>query len=643
MADVGVVEGMRVWCARENCAGRILRVDADGGTVTVGTQLGVFTYGYPIERGLLELSFCALLDDSLPPRLGMLVDHDTLGEAVIVDKSWPDWIMLENEWGQTLQVHDWRGLRVAGGEQKVNASSPPKEGMLLRTSICGTVEVVDVSWLPDNIGVRTSQGEERRIFLWHGLSIAGSAWRRAREPALMQDVYPEKGMVIRAYGDKALVVRAPAADNRNMRVRLDNGAELELVPTSEMAFVEWGPIMAEDFTFMRPCEECGEPQYSGDLNTIDGRLLCKECLEDKYSCCEECGEWTLDSEMLEGMCLSCYEEKYASCADCGATRHIEEMREHEGEWFCEECFWDRFSVCDGCGDAMEAEYAFYDEESDRTLCQCCYDDLGRTENHLHFHSYKPSLRFHSAMEDEAMHYGIELEMECKNSGSVGKVASLIEDMYESDWCLKEDGSLTCGIEVATQPRTFKSWQEFFPEFNRRVLAPAKGNGCTAHDNGNCGIHIHTSLDAWEGGQLVRLFELMYDPRNYGNILKISQRTKDKLNQWASLSMLDIRADKRRIESKLSPFPDKYAALNITDTTLEVRIFRSNLRLDRVRKNLEFVHALYCYTKERKKRVSWPGLTRWICRHKKEMRHLLEFMEGQGMLAERREAASVDAA
>jgi hypothetical protein len=237
-----------------------------------------------------------------------------------------------------------------------------------------------------------------------------------------------------------------------------------------------------------------------------------------------------------------------------------------------------------------------------------------------------------------MYYGIELEIECKGYRDVESVAHAIEDETEHDWCLKRDGSLEHGIEVVSQPRTFKSWQAFWPTYEREMLRLARDCGCTAHDNGRCGMHVHTSLDAWEGDQLFRLFSLVYSQENYRRILTVSQRKKAQLDQWASLSLLDVGANKDRIESKRSPFDTRYAALNVTDKTLEIRIFRSSMRLDRIQKNLEFVHALYCYTKKAKRKVSWQGLLRWIERHKRTVEHLRAFLIEQGMLEEKRKAA-----
>jgi hypothetical protein len=242
-----------------------------------------------------------------------------------------------------------------------------------------------------------------------------------------------------------------------------------------------------------------------------------------------------------------------------------------------------------------------------------------------------------------MYYGMELELEAPD-GEQGEVAEAILDETEEDWYLEEDGSLRDGqgIEVIAHARTFASWKKFWREYDERVLQVASRKYCEAHDAGTCGIHIHTSLDAWEGDQLFKLFSLVYDPHNYKNLLTITQRQPDRLEQWSSLKVSDIGLCKDEVEHKTSPFKDRYAALNITDNTLEFRLFNSNLRLDRVQKNMEFVHALYCYTGQVKRQATWKGFMSWVLRHKGTVPHLYAFLVEKGILEEKIVATQVAA-
>jgi hypothetical protein len=231
-----------------------------------------------------------------------------------------------------------------------------------------------------------------------------------------------------------------------------------------------------------------------------------------------------------------------------------------------------------------------------------------------------------------MYYGMELELEVPICVDKNDIAEHIVDVDKINYLLKHDGSLTNGFEVITHARTFKSWKLYWSDFDRDVLKPAIKNNCTAHDSGTCGIHIHTSLSAWKGDQLFRLFSLLYNPDNYDELLTISQRKKNKLDQYASLDMDDIGKAKDRIQSKKSPFTGRYAALNITEETLEFRLFNSNLRIERVRKNMEFVYALYRYT-SKTKNVTWEGLMSWIKRNKKSVPNLYGFLIEKGIIVE----------
>jgi hypothetical protein len=229
-----------------------------------------------------------------------------------------------------------------------------------------------------------------------------------------------------------------------------------------------------------------------------------------------------------------------------------------------------------------------------------------------------------------MYYGMELEMEA-SCGNQQDTAEALKDPEEDNWYLERDGSLNNGIEVIAHARTFESWQAFWPTYKEKVLDVAIASGCKAHDTGTCGIHIHTSLDAWEGNQLMRLFSLLYNRKNYKNILTITQRKEEKLRRWASLDVEDIGKYKYRIEDKVNPFIERYAALNITQNTLEVRIFNSNLRIERVKKNMEFVYALYCYTAKVTSRATWPGLMRWVKENRKQVSCLYDFLLAEGII------------
>jgi len=381
------------------------------------------------------------------------------------------------------------------------------------------------------------------------------------------------------------------------------------------------------------CCHCGEyvdpDRIAGDYR---GDPLCQTCYENDFFTCEHCDEiFHVDDMNGVGdaiMCQDCLDEHYYYCDDCSDYVLQDYAVDVNGRWLCQSCA-DDYYRCDSCGYYVHGGSAYFDDDSN-AYCESCWEDRNRAGG-IHGHGSKLAPVFHRAGEDafDNMFFGMELEFEV-GAKSRQEIAEEISDPDENDWYLEEDGSLTNGIEVITHPRTFQSWKEFFPVFEENVLRRARNNSCMAHDAGTCGIHIHTSLDAWEGPQLFRLFSLLYNAKNYEEILTITQRKRDRLNRWASLDIRDLGSRKYRILDKRSPFNTRYAALNITRNTLEIRIFNSSLRLDRVQKNIEFVYALYEYTKG-KQRVSWKGLKSWICKNRKEVPALYDFMVKRSLI------------
>jgi hypothetical protein len=436
---------------------------------------------------------------------------------------------------------------------------------------------------------------------------------------LGMDVEPSVGMRVIYCGFGEFEILGIRSDG-HMDIRYSDGSESSLWVDSAMRAIQRYIVSAEDFTFMQRCVDCGELVYTGSAvrSPLD-ELICENCFADNYTKCDSCGG------------VISLEDSYPTPS---------------GELYCEQCYDVYYTSCGACGSTIRTSAALYSSSTNRLLCEGCYDEECCSEEEeeeaeeescacIHSHGYAPRVIFHGG--DSNMFYGIELEMECDRS-SRRVVAEAIQDPHEQDWHLGEDGSLNSGIELITHARTFESWEAFWPTLEEQALKKARELGCTGHNNRTCGMHIHTSLDAWDSDQLYRLFALVYDKDNYDNLLLVSQRREESLSQWASLRLVDVGKHKRAIKDKLSPFEDRYAALNITETTLEFRLFRSNLRLDRARKNLEFVNALYCYTGSVAQAATWAGLMRWVERHKDQAGNLFRFLVEKGVITEKRKKA-----
>ena len=175
-----------------------------------------------------------------------------------------------------------------------------------------------------------------------------------------------------------------------------------------------------------------------------------------------------------------------------------------------------------------------------------------------------------------------------------------DDMVTQFFYHKHDGSLNRGTELVSQPLTLGAWSNI--DLNLESIA---GKALGYHTT-TAGMHIHMPKGAFKDTQLfiwLHLLEtLALTPVNhqrYPNLISvIGQR---RFNNWARFEM---PTTSREVKSKMAHVAmnrrdeeeQRYKFINMVPrSTIELRFFRSNLRADRVLKNIEFVDSLYEYT------------------------------------------------
>jgi len=172
---------------------------------------------------------------------------------------------------------------------------------------------------------------------------------------------------------------------------------------------------------------------------------------------------------------------------------------------------------------------------------------------------------------------------------------------------KYDGSLDCGVEFNFQPMTVESFRPF------AQIVQDNAGGLSGYHNDSAGIHIHMPKAAFTDAELYlflvlwRTFELYVDDDGKPFLEIICQRSE---NQWCHYNVpFDRESDREDlIEGKLGKIfydvikngrrshANRYSALNLNGhgTTMEVRAFNSNLRADRLIKNMAFLDACWRY-------------------------------------------------
>lgn len=201
-----------------------------------------------------------------------------------------------------------------------------------------------------------------------------------------------------------------------------------------------------------------------------------------------------------------------------------------------------------------------------------------------------------------MNFGFELEISCGISSNLKTlIVELVNENLLGDdkIILKSDSSITGqnSVEIVTAPVSIKEiyniaikLSDIFKKFDNT----AKG-----HNVG--GMHIHCS-HLNNNIKVLRLINFIFNNDNYDFLTKISQRNSNRFCEYDITKVADIQEIiDLSLSKKNKKFynNDRYAALNFTKNTIEFRIFNSNLRRERLLKNLNFVEAILSFISSKK--------------------------------------------
>ena len=292
------------------------------------------------------------------------------------------------------------------------------------------------------------------------------------------------------------------------------------------------------------CSDHSDVSYMTVYNCGDEKEWCESCVDNYSWSCEDCG-----TVYAEGEAYITY----------GRNTHI-----------CECCCTDGFTYCDTCN-----EY-----ERNEDLCE--EDEV---DAYVHSYSYKPDPIFHG---DGPAYFGIELEVECRNA-SRPEMAQLVTEQHGMDVLyLKEDGSLSHGFEIVSHPRSVDSWKEFAPQLGQ-TLSQLSKSGVKSWSASSCGLHVHMSKAGMSNSHMAR-FGLLFS-RNALEWESVARRTSG----YASFNRL--KDDGGVLLKVIQPYSASHTdAVNFGNrTTIEVRIWRPSLMVERVLAVVELMALCRAYT------------------------------------------------
>lgn len=310
-----------------------------------------------------------------------------------------------------------------------------------------------------------------------------------------------------------------------------------------------------------------------------------------------------------------------SCRDDGAV-WIEDQEEY---WQQDDAHW------------SDREDAWYSYDRDSELAESDYDDddSDPPEEPNRLMSYMTVVTDFVARDtsftpspfgDFLM--GVELEM--ATIGSVGSAVELVRGALGEDYCVcKSDGSLPAGgFEVVTAPRKLDEHIKRFGKWFGEGI-PAS---FSAWDKESCGMHVHIDSRAFTAMTLGKFLMLINANTNVDFIRRIAGRhpsvDKQAREYCAAEDQSILDNPKHAIKGKSTR---RYRMVNTTClkraeadrlgvqhvgersfNTIELRIFRSSLKRERLLAQIEFTHAAVMFCRVASYRdLDYSSFIKWL--------------------------------
>ena len=351
------------------------------------------------------------------------------------------------------------------------------------------------------------------------------------------------------------------------------------------------------------CDDCGElVEIDRTYTTHDNRIICENCYESNdYFTCERCGKVVDDYHIVhikdteEYVCDDCADEHYYQCMGCGEWFSYDKIiTDSNNQHLCEDCYCDNYYTCAECGEFVHQNDCYWNDALDEPYCEYCFNTEIQNGFINSYHSNGDwTVHLTESELDNYMSDKLTLGLEIEVAGNTDYAEGFMERLDNDLIYLERDGSVA-GFEIITQPMTRQYVTELFEDKISKGFEFLKEHNFKGHNAG--GIHIHVrlpynNLDFMS--YILKLKKLLYNlsPHMQDLLLLISQRKSDELKRWSDNEYYG----KLTLQNCMSQ-STRYELLNMDSRTrtLEFRMFNSNIRTERIMKNIEVVLSLLDY-------------------------------------------------
>lgn len=312
------------------------------------------------------------------------------------------------------------------------------------------------------------------------------------------------------------------------------------------------------------------------IDGVDDIDECREFIEQNFDVtyCGYCDRWEFSDHITET-----YEGEYR-CRYCIDNYHVYSDY-HEQYIHQDNARWALDSEGHEVRIHGDSEDFEYDEERDM-LVHVDYEPPEPTVLGNYHSSKNRQVPIRDDWSNELHRWlGVELEVEVREGDRNQKARELNDKINDGEVgklvFFENDGSLTSGFEVITQPMSLPKHRELWSWLQDNSAV----RGLRSHNTSTCGLHVHVNRDALSNIQVARIVTFVNDPRNEALIKAIARRYAEGYCKIKTKSLEDAAQSS-----------DRYEAINITSQkTIEFRIFKGTLKYESLMAAVEFTNSM----------------------------------------------------
>lgn len=391
----------------------------------------------------------------------------------------------------------------------------------------------------------------------------------------------------------------------------------------------------------------------------DEKCVCKYCLS-KLVKCRKCTKYTCVDTLIriQGVnhCHECAKKamdrgEFIQCASCNSFIHFDDAFTHDSiahgsVSVCSNCIQTRLTRCNRClipimigiDEAVRVPGASF-------LCPNCARRVNPVRGYNYYDNNPKILKLDKEnIRHDTLLVGFEIEMEQDFEGEIlpeqalgEKLSKFLPEEFSLGY-FKHDGSLTSGIELASNPMTVSWYLDHRKDLNTFLDSMVnEGMRCDQIDDTgekNCGLHIHLSKAAFTSVHLYKFVRFFYKMHMRRFVQDVAERNA---NHFAKFLNTDFANGVHMAKYKQNLSRDRYSVINMVgghwheergepSKTVEFRLFQGTLDKQKFHKNIQFLLSVYDFTLHNSlTHISMKNYFKFLRENENKFRNLINFI------------------